>query len=252
MLKKIFGWKESVTDTALYDNHKLTISESSYGKTLRYDDVVYSRIMNGSIYTGEYWDFFLPLAYYKKKPRMLMIGLGGGTIPYQLYKLMGNNFDLDVVENNDAMVKLFSKFAGTEVKINLINGDGAEYVKTCTSAYDVIILDAYKGGFVPDVFLTPEFVDNVSNCLKDKGVYGINFISSMAGTDRFRSHLTCIKDRFSVYRVDTSGYSINKILLCLKAIKEAEIIDGIKENMPITAENKYILEGYLRMFEVES
>lgn len=247
LFDKILGWKENIIASEISDSHRLTISKSDYGKTLRYDDVVYSRIMNDSIYTKEYWDFLLPLAFFKERPSMLMIGLGGGTIPYQLYKLIGNNFSLDVVENNDAMIRLFSKFAGPEVKINLIKGDGAEYVKSCRDKYDAVILDAYKGGFVPDAFLTYEFTENANNCLKEQGILGINFISSMTGTDMFRSYLAGLKDRFDVYRVDTLPYSINRVLLCLKSLGKTEIIDGIKKNMTITHENAYILDGYTKM-----
>lgn len=247
LVDKILGWKENIVAAEISDSHRLTISKSGYGKTLRYDDVVYSRIMDDSIYTKEYWDFLLPPAFFKERPNMLMIGLGGGTIPYQLYKLMGNNFSLDVVENNEAMIRLFGRFAGPEVKINLIKGDGAEYVKRCRDKYDVIILDAYKGGSVPDVFLTHEFTENANNCLKERGILGINFISSMTGTDIFRSYLAGLKDRFDVYRIETLPYSINYVLLCLKSLGKAEIIDGIKKNMPITQENAYILEGYREM-----
>ena len=45
---------------------------------------------------GKDWDYFTPLPLLYDKPNILMIGLGGGTIVYQINKLYSRKISMDV------------------------------------------------------------------------------------------------------------------------------------------------------------
>ena len=86
---RLFGFGKEVFSVK-HNGHTLSIVENSTGKIFKYDGIVYSRIHKNSVYTHEYWDFFIPLGAISENPKFVLIGLGGGTIPYLLHKSYEN------------------------------------------------------------------------------------------------------------------------------------------------------------------
>ena len=82
------------------------VEDRGYEKILKYGDITYSKIRGGGIYTQEYWDYFIPAAYAFPNPKILLIGLGGGTVAFQLTSLLQNRLEFDAVETSRKAVEL--------------------------------------------------------------------------------------------------------------------------------------------------
>lgn len=131
----------------------------------------------------EYTQMMLAGLYLDPQPkRILIIGLGGGTIPSALQQL-APNAKLDVVELDDAVNRVarayfdFKPAANTRVSVE----DGRVFVKRAGRArqsYDLILLDAFEADYIPEHMLTQEFLQEVKAIMAPRGVLVANTWSS--------------------------------------------------------------------------
>ncbi len=242
-LPDILG-KEREIFSERYDGHTITITEKGKVRTLKCNEVIFSRIDRGSLYTHEYWDFFIPLAYLYQEPRILMIGLGGGTMAYQFSKMLGEKLSLDIVENDRRMAEIYPKFLGNEVNCNIIVDEGADYVSREKLKYDILILDAYKpDGRIPEHFLQSKFIRDAYESLKEEGIFSVNCIGSMLGPE-LDSFVQNISEKFEVYRLDTSYFTVNIVLVCTKNLGKEELLKRLHDNMRVNRENEFLIRAY--------
>lgn len=114
--------------------------------------------------------------------RILLIGLGGGSVPMVLSKLYPNAM-IDIVEIDPAVKKVaedYFHFAETDnMKVTL--SDARVFVKRVGlkgDEYDYILLDAFNGEYIPEHLMTQEFLQEVKQILADDGVLVANTFSS--------------------------------------------------------------------------
>ena len=117
------------------------------------------------------------------EPRsILIIGLGGGTLPRALTRIVPNA-KLDVVEIDPAVTRVarqFFEFKPDE-RTNVIEADGRVFVKRAQREgrqYDIIMLDAFDHEYIPEHLLTREFLQEVAAILSPQGVLAANTFSS--------------------------------------------------------------------------
>jgi len=113
---------------------------------------------------------------------VLIIGLGGGTLPRVLRQLLPDT-RIDVVEIDPAVERVASRYFGfaTSDKTHVIESDGRVYVKRAlrgTQRYDLIMLDAFDHEYIPEHLLTQEFLQEVKSLLAPGGVLAANTFSS--------------------------------------------------------------------------
>jgi spermidine synthase len=131
----------------------------------------------------EYTRMILGALYLKPEPHsILIIGLGGGTLPRTLEQLLPGA-DIDVVEIDPAVVGVAEQYFGfkPDERIHLIVQDGRAYVRQSlrgTKRYDLIILDAYEHQYIPEHMLTREFLTEVRSLLQPGGIVAANTFSS--------------------------------------------------------------------------
>jgi spermidine synthase len=110
-------------------------------------------------------------AYPPKLDRIAEIGLGGGrTVSYLSAALpdtgiLAIELDKDVVD----LAKKYFKFQET-ARLRAVVSDGRAYLLKDTDKWDVILIDAYRGPFVPFHLLTKEFYQLVKTRLNPGGV----------------------------------------------------------------------------------
>ncbi len=230
-------------------DEEFRVEDRGYEKVLKYGNITYSKLKGKGIYTGEYWDYFIPVAYVFGAPRVLLIGLGGGTVAFQLSALMRERLRLDVVELSKRAVDLSRGFA-PDTGANIIVGEGAGYVASTSRAYDAILLDAYTSSSIPDQFLQRKFVDDAHRVLADDGVLAINYAMGMMGMLNFSRYTKLLKERFRVFRVNTAVFEGNVILLCSKKLGKEQLLSRIHGNMPRSSENEFLKNNYNRMDEL--
>jgi spermidine synthase len=113
--------------------------------------------------------------------RILIIGLGGGTMSNALTQLYPQS-QIDNVEIDQAVINVarnyFSFVENDNVKT--YNQDGRIYIKRALlkkQQYDWIILDAFNGDYIPEHLMTKEFLQETKALLSEEGVISANTFS---------------------------------------------------------------------------
>jgi predicted membrane-bound spermidine synthase len=127
----------------------------------------------------------LPLRYaqvmtiatvYAEAPRkILMLGLGGGSISTYLGRFMPEAA-ITTVEIDPGVISAAKSYFGlreTE-RMRYRAGDGRVFLTRSNELYDLILLDAYRGGYVPFHLLTREFYTLVKQRLAPGGAAAFN------------------------------------------------------------------------------
>ena len=114
--------------------------------------------------------------------RILVAGLGGGTLPTALAALLPDA-TVDVVEIDPAVVALAKRYFGFEstARVRLEVADARVFVKRALARearYDAVLLDAYGGDYIPEHLLTREFLAEVQALLPTGGVVAANTFSA--------------------------------------------------------------------------
>jgi spermidine synthase len=231
---------------ATLDENAFHIEDRGDEKVLRYGSITYSKVKSRGIYTGQYWDYFIPAAYAFPNPRILIIGFGGGTTAFQLSTLLRENAVIDAIDMSSRAVEL-SKNMIPRSSANIMIGDGAEHVRNSNGRYDLAILDAYVSSHIPRQFLRSEFVDDAHRALSQDGIMVINYAVSFMGIAEFWNYVKMLKRRFRVYRVDASPSEDNAILICSKSLEKEEILKGINQRLVENEDTSALLRNYRRM-----
>jgi spermidine synthase len=131
----------------------------------------------------EYTKMMLGALFLDPQPqRVLIVGLGGGTLPHTLEKLLPQS-QIDVVEIDPAIVRVahdYFAFQG-DAHVHIVVQDGRAYVRQALRGpmrYDLIMLDAYERQYIPEHMLTREFLQEVRSLLAPGGIVAANTFSS--------------------------------------------------------------------------
>ncbi len=131
----------------------------------------------------EYTRMMLGALFLDPEPNnVLIIGLGGGTLPHTLRQLLPNA-DIDVVEIDPAVVRVAEQYFGfhADARMPVFEEDGRTYVRRVLRSekrYQLIMLDAYDSQYIPEHLLTREFLSQVRALLVPGGIVAANTFSS--------------------------------------------------------------------------
>jgi spermidine synthase len=111
------------------------------------------------------------LAYPKKVTSILEIGFGGGRTSWYLHKFLPDA-SVTSAELDPAVLQLAHKYFGIKEEPNftVVQQDGRIFLTSSPRLYDVILIDAYRGPFVPFQLLTKQFYQIVKDHLAPDGV----------------------------------------------------------------------------------
>jgi len=114
--------------------------------------------------------------------RVLIVGLGGGSLPTALREILPQA-QIDVVEIDPAVTRVARKYFNfrDDPRMKVIELDGRVYVKRAIRSgekYDVVMLDAFDHEYIPEHLLTREFLTEVKSLLTPTGVLVGNTFSS--------------------------------------------------------------------------
>jgi spermidine synthase len=115
------------------------------------------------------------MAYAPGAGRLLEIGLGGGTTVSYLNRTYPR-LKIDAVELDPVVVEFAKKYfylkENDRLKVHV--RDGRVFLLRSDAKYDVVMIDAYRGPFVPFHLLTREFYQLVKKHLNKGGVIAQN------------------------------------------------------------------------------
>jgi len=113
--------------------------------------------------------------------RILIIGLGGGTMSNSLH-ILYPTAEIINVEIDPAVIKVARQYFGffENEQITSKEQDGRIFIKRAAlkkEKFDWIILDAFNGDYIPEHLLTKEFLQEAKNLLSEQGVLSANTFS---------------------------------------------------------------------------
>ena len=105
---------------------------------------------------------------------ILVIGLGGGTLPTAFHALLPQA-RIDVVEIDPAVISVAKSFFNFQPTSNLIvhAQDARVWTKRALlgpTRYDIIVLDAFNGEYIPEHLMTQEYLTETKSLLTPTGV----------------------------------------------------------------------------------
>lgn len=144
---------------------------------------------------------------------MLMVGLGAGTCP----RVMTHYFpaaNFEVIELDPAVLEVSKKYFGFKEgpKLKVMVRDGRVGVKVLArqkKKYDLVMLDAFRGGYIPYHLTTKEFLEQCKSLLKPGGVLVSNLWPSLLLYEYERRTMAKVFAAQSAF-----GTYGNKIVVC--------------------------------------
>ena len=140
------------------------------------------------------------LAYAKRASTLAMIGLGGGRTSQYLHEFLPES-TLDVVELDPEVVALARKHfrLREDARYKVHTLDGRLYLRRTSVRYDVVLVDAYRGPFVPFHLMTREFYELLRKRVADGGVVAQNVEPSTMLFDSAVATMRAVFDQVDMY-----------------------------------------------------
>lgn len=165
---------------SLYNNiyvyRKGTYLSMKFGHNTRlYEESLYNTV-NDLELPSPYTPFMTASTLYPVNIKSILeIGSGGGRTAWYLHHFLPD-VQITTVEIDPDVVKLSRKYFNVreEPNFRVITEDGRMFLATSKERYDIVLLDAYRGPFVPFHLLTQEFYELVKSHLADGGVVAQN------------------------------------------------------------------------------
>jgi len=164
LYNNIYVYEQPPYRSMTFGHNKRIYTESIYNTSDDKDlPVDYTRFMTAS------------LMYAKNVRSILEIGFGGGRTAWYLHRFLPD-VSVTSVELDPTVLELAKKYFGIkdEPKFQVVNRDGRIFLNESKERYDIILVDAYRGPFVPFHLLTKEFYQIVKDHLAEGGVVAQN------------------------------------------------------------------------------
>jgi spermidine synthase len=106
---------------------------------------------------------------------ILMIGLGGGSMPKFCHRHLPSA-RVTVVENNPAVIELRREFRipDDDERLSVIAADGAAFLREFDGGADALLVDAFDEGGQPPALCSQAFYDDCRRALAPGGVLVVN------------------------------------------------------------------------------
>ena len=146
---------------------------------------------------------------------VLIAGLGGGTLPTALHDLLPEAI-IDTVEIDPAVVnaaRMHFGFDATE-RLHVHVEDARVFVNRralkVDRRYDLVMLDAFGGDYIPEHLMTLEFLQSVRQIMADDGVLAANTFATSELYDHESETYRAAFGAFFNFRLPTTN---NRVIL---------------------------------------
>jgi predicted membrane-bound spermidine synthase len=160
--------------------------------------------------------------YPPEPKRVLMIGLGGGSISSYLGRFLPD-VAIDTVEIDPGVVRAAKSYFGMKetARVRYLEGDGRVFLNRRKETYDLILVDAFHGGYVPFHLLTREFYTLLKSRLAPGGAIAFNVHD---GTKLYASTLLTLRTVFPGLHLFPSGEGEVITVVTAEAAPEPELL----------------------------
>lgn len=103
--------------------------------------------------------------------KVLLLGLGLGSVPQMLEQVFKQRFEYHAVEIDEVIIDLANRYIlkDLESPMQFFCTDALQFVMWTESRYDMIVMDVFDNDKIPSVFETTEFLQDCSSLLTEKG-----------------------------------------------------------------------------------
>ena len=183
------------------------------------------------------------LLFNNQPKRILIVGLGGGTMSNTLAQLFPQS-QIDNIEIDPAVIKVARTYFGffENDQIKTYDQDGRIFIKRALLKkhhYDWIILDAFNGDYIPEHLMTKEFLQEAKALLSNDGILSANTFSL---SKLYAHESATYKAVFGDFYQVSNQANANRIIIAHR--------DGFS-NTPLTPENINTFKTTLQPFGVD-
>jgi len=184
--------------------HLAIVDTTEFGRALVLDGIIQTTVADEFIYHEMI--AHVPLFTHPQPRHVLIIGGGDGGTAREVLKHSSVE-RIDLVEIDASVVNACRKYlpetacAFDDPRVNVIYGDGVEYVRQRRNLYDVVIVDSSDPVGPAVELFGREFYSNVYACLKENGVFVAQTDSPTFSKDLFQRVYHDIKSIFPVTMV---------------------------------------------------
>lgn len=119
-----------------------------------------------------------PIPHLPKKPSILVLGVGGGTVMRLLNK-QWSEARFTAVDIDATMIDIAKQFFGFDTfpHIQFVVCDALGFIQNATpKAYDCLVIDLFIGRIIPSFVSSPSFYQSLRRSLKPGGILLINYL----------------------------------------------------------------------------
>ena len=168
------GWRTLVIDGRL----RASVDTASWESRLKY-----AAVMN------------LPMRFFSKPGRILLIGLAGGSIVKNYRK---ERWVVEAAEPDSGLTGLARRSFGMRADEAAIHeSDARQFLHSGPGRYDIILEDVVGMRAVPSHLMTVEFFESVRTHLNEDGIFGIAFESAGWHDELLLSVSSTLREMFS-------------------------------------------------------
>lgn len=148
------------------------------------------------------------LLFNPRPERVLMIGLGGGSLAKFIYHRLPwvNTVAVEISEQVLAAARSFFELPPEDERFRVVIGDGAGYVAREEDAFDVILTDGYVECDHGETLVTPMFYDRARLALTRNGILVTNFLTTAPWLDAWLTRMeAAFEGRVLLLEVEPKG-----------------------------------------------
>lgn len=119
--------------------------------------------------------------------RILVLGLGGGSIIQTIREEFKSNAYIEAVEIDPIIIEISKNVFVIDRfdNLNIVQADANEYIFNCQDTFDLIIVDIFIIDTIPEIFTQPPFLNELKKHLNHQGYIIYNTMKLTMTTDVF-------------------------------------------------------------------
>lgn len=135
------------------------------------------------------------LLFHQKPEKILMIGLGGGSLVKFVYHHMPDS-QITVIETNSQVIAAafqFFELPDENDRFKIIMAEGSQYIAEHPETADIIIVDGFDDDYQAPSLCSQDFYEAAQRCLNKNGILVTNLLSC---DKRIKTYLQRIENSF--------------------------------------------------------